>query len=378
MLSSLFFVVVLLGQSAEPRMTPAQFDRLMASFCDEVKDVAFVYEGFHAGFPEGTPLDSVSSTKPGNGAMFQGSYLMKYDAKNYRTLIDAFMTNQYRKPITETHDTYALIDGKLSMASRYPDQGTDAIGTEVAGPGRLNQSDSPERIFFHWFFKTKRDYGELAFEDQGWEEVDGHRCLRVQLDVFPAAQLSKQVTDRAYMRFWIDLARGGHPLKVEYYNGFWYPGLNMRCHGIELGQVPLPDGRLVWFPVRGRTESFGTTKGMTSKPVGLETYFIVDGTIRFNQNPPDSMFQIQWKGKMPETAALAKLRKEFHRPVRNDPAGIKERLDRSLAEADSQTKQLDASAPQGEGWAAWWSRMAFFGSGVVLLAGTAVWKWRSR
>ena len=99
------------------------------------------------------------------------------------------------------------------------------------------------------------------------EVIDGHRCLRVQLNYLPALK----VAFGPKVRFWIDLARGGHPLRVEFHSGPRFVGL---IRDILLGRFKLPGGGEVWLPIQGVRESFGLNKKsypdpVTRKPITL-------------------------------------------------------------------------------------------------------------
>ena len=367
---------VLLGlavvtQSTDEPINAAQFARLIEAAHADIADVSFLFEGFDAGFPEGTALETV---KPGNGTVYQGVYAFRRSYANYATLLDRFLNELHQKPPLESHDTDAILRWNMLSVTRQPDFEHKSTSESPGGGGTLNKPGSPERILYLWYFTAKRDLAAEGFVNQGWEDVDGHRCLRFQVDEVPRA-LNKS-NRHSVIRFWVDLARGGHPLKVEYRDNDGPNGVSMRSSGIKLRQLPLPDGRLIWFPVEGRTESFLTTAGLTRQPVGLETYTVLDGTVRFNQNLSDEVFTLKANHKIPLTAEmLAKQARCEIPPDRQDPQGIKERLDRIMVRADHKTEQLDASAP-GEGWWLGASQAGLIVLGVVALAGVAVWKWR--
>ncbi len=176
------------------------------------------------------------------------------------------------------------------------------------------------------------------------------------------------------------MARGGHPLKVEFTRG---EAVRMRSVGIQLSQIEMADGRPVWFPVRGRTESFPMEGGRYQNgdgPAGVEAYFIVDGTVRFNQGLKDEVFSVDWKGDLPASDAWKKTAKAFPKPTRrNDPAGIKEGLDRQLAEADADAEQIRASSPARRAWdGATALQTTLAASGIIALMGVVLWRWKTR
>ncbi len=370
MMITLLLALAITSRNDDPGMDASQFTRIISALHADIRDVSLVYEGFFAGLKEGTRVEAAI---PDKGAVYQGNYAYRSDGAS---LIDMFVTHKYRNPIYETHDTLALLRGRLASVSREPDQGYQMAANEPGGAGALNRPNSPERIIFLPFFRSMIDPQAYGYEYQGWEEVDGHRCLRVQFEAVPKA-LNRSPYHRT-TRYWIDMERGGHPLKVEERSDDGPRGLAGRTVGIKLAQLPLPDGRLIWFPVAGRLETFVTIGLNTLEPVGVETYSLVDGTVRFNQDLPDEVFKLKWKGKLPETEKLAEQRRTFHEPpTRNDLPGITERLDRSLAKADKQSKQLEASAPaDGEGAGEMVARMGLIGIGLAIVVGVVLVKRR--
>jgi hypothetical protein len=151
----------------------------------------------------------------------------------------------------------------------------------------------------------------------------------------------------------------------------------MRTAGIELERLPLADGRERWFPVRGVTFVYPFIgRGYVDRPVGYETYKVLRGTVRFNQNLPDAFFSLDWKGALPEDEGLAVLRHEFRKPpMRRDPAGIKQHLEKALVEADQQSRHLEAASLARESWS--WTTVGqagFAALGVVTLLGVGLWR----
>ena len=230
-----------------------------------------------------------------------------------------------------------ILGNKLSRVDQFPDQRNERPTVGGGGAGVLNHTGSPERIHYSWFFLTLKDPAAKGYEFLGWEDVGGHRCLKVQLD--EVWGLPEHMEDRPTIRFWIDMERGGHPLRIDFRKG---EKVRMRTADIELQRVPGPDGRERWFPVRGVTYVFPFPgPNMTrSGRWDTRTYAVIDGTVRFNQNLPDAFFTLDWKGALPENESLATRRKVFRKPPRrNDPEGIKVRcLREELAEADQQSK----------------------------------------
>ena len=154
----------------------------------------------------------------------------------------------------------------------------------------------------------------------------------------------------------------------------------MRVARIELQRVA--DGDVErWFPVSGVMYQYPSPNNVSKGPPDLyEAYQVLHGTVRFNRKLPDAFFSLDWKGSIPETEQLATRRKEFRKPLRRyDPEGIRQHLAEELAEADKQSRQLEASSPAREPWN--WTMLGqacLATVGMVILLSAGVRRWGSR
>lgn len=355
-----------------PRLTAEQFGRIMHGLHAPIRDVTFIFEGKMFGLPIGITvaeaLEGGETSKARLNMDFQGAYAVRSDGASY---IDAFDNDHSNSGIDHTRRLAANLRSELKQVTRFPERRNEQGITEGGGPGTLNRTGSPERINYLYFFMPLEDYAARNFRHLGWEEVDGHRCAVVQLDISYGDKMPDG--ERIVNQYWVDLERGGHPLRVD----FLHPkeGLRMRSLGIELAQVDFPGGKEIWFPVRGRTEFFSNMGWRKpGDPEGVETYSVVGGTIRFNQDLPDSAFSIE--RDFPGSEGLDPLRKKFRVPVpRNDPRGIKERLERKLAKANATSPEIRVEPTTSTGW----GRIALVVAGCLsLIAGFWFWRRSSR
>ena len=365
---------------AEPDVDAAQFARLMAALHSEVRDVSFVFEGSDFRVPPGrTVAEALRAPDPENhGTTYQGLYAYRDDGA---TLLDSFVnhygTEEDDAELWTTHRTIAIYDQKKSAVSRYPALRGEQPVVEPGGAGSLNENGSPERIVYYWYFKAFEQAGPAGYgyEFQGWEEVDGHRCLRVQFDEMYGA--TDRPPDRPVVRFWIDMERGGHPLKVVFTRG---ETIRMQSVGIQLDHLVLPGGERMWFPVSGRTETFGELGRTRGKAVLIETYYVLDGTVRVNEGLPDRVFSVDYEGGLSETPALTQARRGFRVPQpRMDPEGIRERLESKLAVANAQADEIRATSPARRAWNGTRVAQAVFAVlGISVLAYGGIQMWRRR
>lgn len=338
-----------------------QFMALMKQLHADFKDVVFIYEGGWEFVGAGSRDAGASEEE---GADYQGTYAYRTDGAMF---LDTYKRWPQRdRPLLRT--TAAVLHGRTEETDRVADTKEEAIRThDTASLGEFDRPDSAQRIFLLWWFQHLTDVDMMNFKYHGEETIDGHRCLRVELDLFPG------VTDpqRTRQTFWVDVNRGGHPIQVEERRG----GDLLARTRILLKEVPRADGGMMWFPINGTAEFFLSGDKVSGSVQVRETYGVVVSSLRINSGLPDSAFSIDWNGGYPDTAALAEFKRQFASykrppPERTDYAGVQERLDESLKTADAQSKALEASAPSREPWSLTTTLQLVFGIGgfILLLA----------
>lgn len=368
-MTSLWLALAIISQSPASDLPSAdQFLRILSGLHSEIRDITFVFEGGSGLFKDGV-------VKP--DGTYQGLYSFRADGA---TLLDVFSHPlEENKPGMRT--IHAILKGKMEGVSQVPDIGILQPEMTEAVPGVLNKPLSPERILYYWYFMTLGDPEAFNYQGQGWEDIDGHRCLKVQLDQIRKTR-SERVGKTPLVRFWIDMDRGGHPLKVEFSDG---TDLVMRTK-IQLSRFTTTDGKLIWLPANGETDTFGyqgrvVKVDRSSTPMYRETYTIVDGSVRLNESLIDSYFSIKKNRKLPDVGGLRKFQREVAKttPLRTDPVGVKERLDKNLAEAERQSEGLVATSTARQTWSSSLVIQSLLVTIGALSIGAAVlWKWRTR
>jgi hypothetical protein len=363
---------------AQSEVDEAQFDRIVRGSYSQIKDIVFVFEGSS----RWAGVEHQDERLQEGEQVFQGTYAWREDGAK---LLDTYRHYLFRGHLTFHHDTAAQIKDKLTAISREPDRReADTFPVESrANPRSMNDSLSPQSIFYQCYFTAPRS-PLSKYEFEGWDEVDGHKCMKVRF-----LHVSEDDMSNAwgFTRFWIDIERGAHPLKEEAWS---HGNLLLRTHGIQLARVSSKDRSSYWLPVRGIRDGYasGVDKNKhiiyTSTPYSQVTISIVEGSIRINEGIPDKQFSIYWRGGFPETDALKRQRTDFASiplppPVSKDPLKVRERLENRLREAERQSRALDASSPARETWK--WPfllQIVLITLGVTSLAGIAIRNWRRR
>ncbi len=375
LLASAMTVALQNDPAIDGRTVFALFEKHHASF----QDITFLHEGFFLRVPR-KPSDPASETR------FQSFYAYRSDGA---TLHDIFLFGQEDRP--DARQIRSVLHGRLEMFDASPDHQPRVRDREPAtgggGAGSLAGPDSPERIFLAWYFATLTDPAEHDYATQGWEEVDGHRCLKVRMLNQPKSLLKGWVGGLPILKLWVDLVCG-YPRRIEYYRG---DDLVYRTEISRLERLPLPDGRLIWFPAEGTTSQYQGRDDQRrlvfrKEPFVRETRKILLNTVKFNQNLSDSYFSAKKHALVANDEGLRKLQRELEKkPVTqmknppSDPESIQKRLDEALAGADHQSKRLEASSAARSG--AGWFGVLIGGLGVfglLLLGGAGLWYWRCR
>jgi hypothetical protein len=155
------------------------------------------------------------------------------------------------------------------------------------------RTESPRDFFYVPFFASMADPAAYGYVFHGWESIGDRRCLVVELNPVPVPQTD--LKRRIWNKFWIDVERGAHPIKVESYQGTARVGL---IDQIKLVEVRLPGGTgALWIPVSSESKGFRWNNREYSDPVIRETRNVVDGSIAVNRRLPDRFFSLTLKDK---------------------------------------------------------------------------------
>jgi hypothetical protein len=343
-------MAVLLLLPSDSKVDGRQFMAMLEGLHSDIHDFELVWEG-QLKYADSAP--DLQKGGPKNiECIFQGSYA-------YRARDGAAYYDLYQKPFDASapflHATHAQLKGKhtklvlSSNQKRPPGFAEESSG----GPASFRFPNSPERIeYLSYWRRCGYSTARIGYECEGWDEIDGYPVLRIAIHESP----SEPSSYRKLSRLWVDMARGGHVLKHDFYVGseLWW-----RVHNVKLAPMPLGSGKEVWFPIYGEHDSFLWGTGCRTTPALHETNYLVRGSLVFNKGLADERFSLDWEGHKAKPEPLRGTAREFDLaapslppppPVRTDPAGVQEDQERRLAEADRQARQLDASPPARRGW----------------------------
>jgi hypothetical protein len=342
----LILVISLLGQarsatapaSAGTEIDAAHFGPLIETLQGGIRDISFVFEGENEYLGDPSLLSGI--TKSDLDARFQYSYAYRSDGatalEGFYRLFDKQSTYKYQKT--------CFLKGNLETVNLYPDR-----------PGLANQIQSFKTDLnsmysrnipafnFMWFYRCVKSYAEYGYRFLGWEDVDGHRCLCVSVGRVPVSTNKNGM----FFKLWIDINRGGHPLKVELYND---DNLMERVDKIGLRSFRTNDEKEVWVPVSAELNSFNWNGRYFSTAIVRLKSWMVDGSLFINTSLPDSLFSVRGKSRLPETPYLRRAYEQFRKEsadnaVKTDPKSVRDRLDRQLKAATEQAEELTASKP---------------------------------
>ncbi len=373
MSTNVCLVLALIAQPTGPGLSADQFERIVRAEQGKIKDFALIYEGEYQFVG---PRDIIKGHDPeGFGRQYQGLYYYRNDGAE---LIDVYTSGLSPTSLTVRYKKSVLRDPSknqvmFSQAKMISDLGVEETTSSPGDAAMLSGPESPYALLFLSLFRSIEHFQEWGFEFQSWDIIDGRKCARIKLNWGPG-------TTNWYYRMWIDIGRGCHPIRVEYYRE---GRMTFRLDQVELKRFVLTEGGEVWLPVKGRIEGFEWARKPYSEPVTREEISVVNGSVLLNQGLTDVTFKVGPTPKTPVTTRLEQhaaglpLRKAFlslkpDPPHRADSEGIQQELDAMLKTADGQAERLEASSAARASWNGTTILqyvLITFGSVVVLASG---------
>jgi hypothetical protein len=372
--------VVLVAVGAGPEVDAAQFAQIVKERSGPLKSIVFLYEGgIHWVGP-----NNLGMTPEMFNDEFQGTFLYRSDG--------AAVVDVYVKKLDPTSSVVrkkkSVLGGKTEEVRGALDAKTplDPARDIQFGKGSVGWMNdiAPLDFFWTWHWAEWSDLARYNYAFQGWEEIDGRNCLRFQMSY---AQDERKNHD--YQRFWVDVERNAHVVRMEMYTR----DKLVSRRDISLFELSGEDGKRHWLPAHGHTRWYVWGDKTYEEPISERIIDVINGSARVNVDLPDSLFTVKRATALPAAGELEKLkaasesgslRKEFEaqparKPFRTDPASIRKRIDENLAEADRQSKELEASSPARSSWS--WTTVAQSALvllGVAMLAGVGYRKWAGR
>lgn len=372
----------LLSLYPQDHVSADQFGRLVEAQSASLRDLCFLYEGANRWVG---PRSLFGKDPDLYGAQYQGAYLYRRN--------DAAMKDVYLKPHNNASQMSRLKVAFLKAGIRQsrllpgeiPPRGPSTQPPIMPGNMySLGRYGSPNHLFRIWMLLDIAKFQATDYRFSGWDSIDGHRCLKFRL-----IASGKRDNEGCYDEFWVDLDRNANVLRVEGYDG---NKLRSRIDEVQLKPVLSPEGTEIWVPIRSRLRGYVWEDVHYNDPVTEDLIEVVDGTILLNQGLPDAVFDVRRETTLPQLGELDRIRRlagdsalanDFdatpQTSIRLDPAGVRQRLDKSLAEADRQAVMLEASAPSRAPWSGTGiSQIVAFFAGACLIACAFVLRRRTR
>ena len=384
LIPSLLFI----GQVDPPRIPVDQLRELIRTKSAPLKSLVFIFDG-RSRFV-GDPQDASGNPRTYDHDM-NGTFLYRSDRS---ALCDVYATNFSSGKVVRKRTSILrfqmeaaddLLDAKQKLEPYEIQKYRGSLTT-------LQPRYAPIDLFLVWDLETVLDELVHEAEVEGWDMVDGRNCLRIRVCTFFKMDRTEDSDRERDKRFyWLDLERNAQVLREEYYS---HGNLAARIDQVRLVERQLEDKTTYWLPVASRRQGFrmgGPEERYSKEPVYEQTFAVVAGSEQFNLNLPDSLFSVLRDAAYPtpkELASIAarvdagELARKFKQqepppPYRTDPVSVRRRIEDGLAEANRQSKELEASSPARETWSG--TTLIQVGVGVVgvaLLGFVAVRKWR--
>ncbi len=259
---------------------------------------------------------------------------------------------------------------RQNQAEQYNRLNDAPLGRAIIQSPKGANSWTPSCLGFIFLIDTiKRDVAHEYMEPSVYDDpIDGRTLKVLNLGI-------KGVPDSLVSRYWIDLQRNGHVVRVESYSA---PGKVMNSR-LDIKLAPFKiDGTEVWMPVSGEQVGYAALDGkkpvITKEPTSITKIYVVGCTIDFNSRPGREVFTINSKPGTPISDNLRKLQFEFGqqkiglKPTKSD---AEQMLREQLAQAEEQkTTLIVASSSEGFDWTSW---MAWGFGALVLISSLMLW-----
>ena len=333
------------------------------TFMDEFKTISFLYEGEQMLLPLG---ESNSLERKHWDRNFQGRY--EYRARDGATIGEIFINN----PFDLNNPNTRVVMSWLDRVYEYLSVSLDHFKPDPRNIFRprsqvfhlRREPHSPERLsMVSYVNDIYRRKNTIKYRYIKNELIDGRDCVCVEVS---------RLSELVWERLWFDFKRQGCVVRwQELVNGV--VAATHEIGGFE--QVAAEDGRTLWFPTKVSSQYHHIYHGFHKEPTRADTLKIIKGSLRLNAPLDDSHFKIAEIIKKPDVFPN---RVPPLPPRRTDPEGVRERLERRLAEAEEQARRVDpgASLVEETNWVPIYS-VGFTLLGLLTL-GLAYRAWRFR
>ena len=331
------------------------FAGILKSLHGPIETLTFEYEGNL----RWVGAESILQHAPSSfGEMYQGVY--------HHRANDAEVYEAYHRRFSVTspasHRRVARFRGEVSSWNYSEDAPKNARPSPIVKKGTsglLRGPQSPLLLNYVSYFAWKGSPAEWGYKCYGWEDLGGHRCLVISLNIAP----SKTPDPNTFWKFWVDLERGGHPLQIEKYRD---SKIAEKVINVQLAQFTTPSKEVVWLPVHAEAQGFDWNGVIYGSALSMQTVDVLQTSVIINSKLGDDLFKLDPR----DGGDIAGGRRAQQKLTRTDPAGVEANLVKLLNEADAQSSALDASTPSSPGgfasYVASWSFIVF---GAALLVG---------
>lgn len=294
------------------------------------------------------------------------SYSGSFRYRNERAaIVDIFHKVAPRNELSR--QTLATFGGRSEVFSRNDASGSQGGKIVASHPEQFVFPGSYGRIFLISKLKGLLQDSRNHFTLEPSQMFNKRSCEVVSL-------VRGEGTLAEVSHYWIDLERGGHPIKMEIYRD----GKLSSRTVVRLDAFANPGKEDVWIPVSGICESFrGTTKETAddfySYPSNVEEMEVVRTTVVFEKSTSDDKFKIKFNRGTFISDQLRGAEYEFGQVTTTQPttrAQAEANLRALLTSAQEQKTVLDASSSyyDGASWVVGYLPLLFCGMGFIAVS----------
>lgn len=262
---------------------------------------------------------------------FSGSILFRKDGA-----IKLESIHLVTSPNSEPMKKHFMLSSLKGMSLKY--EGHDDLrGAEkkVSSFTEMYYPGSISRIYMVPYIQALAYSPKTRLVHEGDTVIDNHKCEIFSFVMGKDYETTTIKNASGLFRFYLDMERGGHPLKAELIIA---NEINWQVGGIQLEQFATPTGAKFWLPTSGRFETLFPRNSKYEgeyKPgevVNLETYSVMKGSVKINKLPDDKMFILKLKDGTVITDKIKNKRTRQGETVKSKPV--------NLEQAEAQLKAL--------------------------------------
>lgn len=318
---------------------PAAF---ISTLFNSIEDAQFEYEGTERVYYPSRNKWNIESK-------FSGSVLFRNDLSLKLEKISHIGGPDAASKTVVTMKSSALSGRAIS----YSEMGGKSVFSMETTESLINSTEfsiSGLQLFLVPYLKYLSIDRSRKFLHVGQAEIDGVICEVISCGRSFIQNNEENADFHEERRFYLDMNRGGHPLKVEFLDS---GEIYAKIFNVRLTDVATSDGKIIWMPIVAEHQFLTTKNNMETpgrslklgQPYRITNVTVLKGSFVMNQKPKDVDFILRdkhgnviTKKSVESKNAAVERNKKITKPMTTQEAQTL--LEEALREGEAQRGQL--------------------------------------